>query len=390
MFRSISTGSAGSGVLHPERMICYVFKRNGTYWGKLRLDGEHRVSVFSLGTTDKRIAYAKLLETASEREKEAAGLLPPQSVREAAATPLAELLTAFLEDVKAKGRADTTHAKYDKTLSKLFARCRWRLLGDVTARSFCEWRAKCGLSPKTLNDLLGAMMTFLGWLKYQQRIAENPLEHVQRIDTRATRKQHRRALKPEQLAKLIATAPPHRSIVYHVAAYTGLRRSEMMGLQWGDFTLDGPAPCLRVRASTTKNRKDAVIPLHPELAAAIAAFKPANAAPFGLVLAGLVPRIPTFRKDLVLAGIKFIDDTGRRVDLHSLRMTFGTNLTLSGAAPRTVQELMRHSDIKLTMKIYTDATQLPLSVAVANLPRVKNFPPLSSSVAPCVQQVANE
>jgi len=368
MFRSISTASPGREVLQPERMICYAFKRNGIWWGKLRLAGQHRVSVFSLQTSDKLVATAKLLETAKERQREAAGLLPPQTVREASATPLAELLAAFLEDLEAKGRAKTTTTKYAKTLAKLFARCRWRLLADVSARSFCEWRAKCGLKPKTLNDLLAAMMTFLGWLKYQRRLDVNPLEYVERIDTRATRKQHRRALTHAELVRLLAAAPAHRALVYRVAAFTGLRRAEMMALQWGDFTLDGDTPTLRVRASMTKNRKDAVIPLHPELVAALLAFKPVDAAPFGLALAGLVPRIPTFKKDLRAAGVPFEDQLGRRADLHSLRMTFGTNLTLSGVAPRSVQELMRHSDIKLTMKIYTDAAQLPLVAAVQSLP----------------------
>lgn len=348
-------------------MICHVFRRGRFYWGKLRLDGDHRLSVFSLGTTDKRVALSKLLDVAKEREKEAAGLLPPQSVREGAAEPLSGVLEAFLEDLRAKGRADTTLSKYKKTLAKLFLRCRWRLLADVSARSFCEWRARCGLNPKTLNDLLAAMMTFLCWLKYQRRLAENPLEHVQRIDTRATRKQHRRALTADELARLIATAPPHRSLVYRVAAYTGLRRAEMMALQWGDFTLDGPAPVVRVRASTTKNRKDAVIPLHASLATALLAHRPPDAASFGLVLSGLVPRIPTFRKDLSKAGIAYVDDLGRRADLHALRVTFGTKLSSSGASPRVVQELMRHSDLRLTMGVYTDAVQLPLRQAINSL-----------------------
>jgi len=39
-----------------------------------------------------------------------------------------------------------------------------------------------------------------------------------------------------------------------------------------------------------------------------------------------------------------------------------------GAAPRVVMELMRHSDIKLTMKIYTDAGQLPLADTIFKLP----------------------
>ena len=92
-----------------------------------------------------------------------------------------------------------------------------------------------------------------------------------------------------------------------------------------------------------------------------------DVAPFTPVFR-FVPRVRTLRRDLVTAGISFTDAEGRRADFHSLRVTYGTNLTLSGAPPRVVMELMRHSDIKLTMKIYTDVGRLPLSESVAKLP----------------------
>ena len=122
------------------------------------------------------------------------------------------------------------------------------------------------------------------------------------------------------------------------------------------------------RASVSKNRKEARIPFNDELAAALRAFRPVDAAPFQLVFAGLVPKMETFRRDLAKAGIPYLDEQGRRLDFHSLRLTFGTNLVLSGAHPRVVQELMRHSDIRLTMKLYTDASKLPMREAVAALP----------------------
>jgi hypothetical protein len=50
------------------------------------------------------------------------------------------------------------------------------------------------------------------------------------------------------------------------------------------------------------------------------------------------------------------------------RPTSGPPLVLSGAHPRIAQELMRHSDLKLTMKLYTDAGQLPVGAALARLP----------------------
>ena len=108
--------------------------------------------------------------------------------------------------------------------------------------------------------------------------------------------------------------------------------------------------------------------------------RPADAVAFTPVFQGAIPRVRTFRKDLVRAGVAFEDEQGRRADFHSLRMTFGTNLTVSGASPRVVMELMRHSDIKLTMKIYTDPAQLRLSEAVLKLSSV--CPLYPSRIAP--------
>jgi hypothetical protein len=43
------------------------------------------------------------------------------------------------------------------------------------------------------------------------------------------------------------------------------------------------------------------------------------------------------------------------VDLHSLRRTFATNLIAGGADPKSVQELLEHSTLDMTMRIYAKA-----------------------------------
>ena len=47
-----------------------------------------------------------------------------------------------------------------------------------------------------------------------------------------------------------------------------------------------------------------------------------------------------------------------------------TSLLKAGVAPRTAQAAMRHSDIKLTMQVYTDVQQLDESEALASLPEL--------------------
>jgi len=102
--------------------------------------------------------------------------------------------------------------------------------------------------------------------------------------------------------------------------------------------------------------------------AALRSIRAVDAAPFAYVFNGRVPRMKTFRRDLARAGIVYQDAAGRRVDFHSLRMVFATWLAVGGVHPRVAMELMRHSDLKLTMKIYTDASQLPLVAGVERLP----------------------
>jgi integrase len=351
-------------------VICHVYRRGSLFWGKLRLGDSGPVERFPLGTSNRHQAQAKLARIVEEREKRAAGLLPPQSVSEAREKALAELLKLFLAELIVRGRAAGTVDKYRKTLGKLLVRARWRVLVDADVRSFLQWRAQSGLKAKTLNDLRAAVSVFFDWLVEQGFAVENPFASLKPVKLPPRDSQFRRSLSFAEMGRLLAVAPPHRRLVYLVAAYTGLRRKEMMNLRWADLHLDGEAPFVRVPASISKNRRSASLPLVPDVAAALRAQKPADVSPFAFVLRGLVPRVPTFKKDLAAAEIPFVDPFGRRVDVHALRVTYGTQLTVAGVAPREVMELMRHSALHLTMNLYMDAAQLKLSDAVAKLPRI--------------------
>jgi integrase len=171
----------------------------------------------------------------------------------------------------------------------------------------------------------------------------------------------------DELPRLSA-APHERAAVYLTAVNTGLRRSEMMQLTIADLALDLPEPFLRVRASTAKHPKEARIRLKPEVVEAIRSILPDLAPPHYRVFTDGIPRVRTFKKDLARAGIPFLDAHGQRVDFHSLRDTYGTNLAAAGVAPFTLKELMRHSTVQQSEKYYIDATHLPLRDAVAKLP----------------------
>ena len=72
--------------------------------------------------------------------------------------------------------------------------------------------------------------------------------------------------------------------------------------------------------------------------------------------------------DIAAAGIAKCDSYGRTIDVHSLRHTFATLLARNGVSPAIAQKLMRHSDIRLTMNIYTHIELTDTADAVDSLP----------------------
>ncbi len=74
--------------------------------------------------------------------------------------------------------------------------------------------------------------------------------------------------------------------------------------------------------------------------------------------------------------LSFVDAFGRYADFHALRKTFITNLSKSGVSPKMAQSLARHSDINLTMNVYTDVVLEDQAIAVESLPSLPALPPL--------------
>jgi len=218
--------------------------------------------------------------------------------------------------------------------------------------------------PKTVNDYLAGAKSFVNWCIKTRRLAGNPLESVERTDDH--KENDKAALTCEQAEALLAAAGPRR-LLYVVALRTGLRRGELEALQWGDVNLDAARPHIALRAAATKAKRGDTVPLRADVAAELRAACPADAKPGDNVF-GRIPRMRDLRPDFTQAGIPEYDERGKKYCFHSLRVTFGTWLAQAGVAPRVHMELMRHTDMKLTMQLYTDPRLLDTTRAVDQLP----------------------
>ena len=359
-------------------MIAYIYRpkrqRNGKQvfnriWrARLKLNGDAKARDISLNCADKQTAEQKLRDSIRDYERTAVGLLAPAAQRETFENPMERLVDGYVADLKALGRS-TDHVRHvDTRLRRLMRECKWQNLREATADSFLRWRTEQKKSPKTINEYQAALSALFSWLRKQNRVAANPFELVSKVDARGKESFHRRALNDDEARQLLAG--PHRPL-YLLALHTGLRRGEINALRWGDLHLDVTNPFYAVPVAKSKSRKEQPRPLHPELVRELQTMKSAGRlTPETMVFPERVPAMKVIRADFKTAGIPLVDERGHRVDFHALRMTYITRLQRAGVSPREAMELARHSDMRLTMKTYTDVAQLPLAATVRGLPSI--------------------
>lgn len=235
-------------------------------------------------------------------------------------------------------------------------------LEDITETEIERWRAGMSgarkgvsISNKTKNEQLVLMHAIFRRAVKVWGLPRNPVANVDRFRTR--RSGDIAVFSPEEVWSLArAAASEMDGTIFLTAAFTGLRRGELLGLRWRDVDFEGST--IRVRASyaanqltTPKSGKVRSVPMAPDVAEALALLGQRErftgeddfvfAGESGLPINGdaLSSR---YEKALEAAGL-------RRLRFHDLRHTFGTRM-IREADIRRVQEWMGHADIQTTMK----------------------------------------
>jgi integrase len=188
---------------------------------------------------------------------------------------------------------------------------------------------------------------------------------------------------PEEVWALVrAAASEQDGAIFLTAAFTGLRRGELIALHWRDVDFTGSL--LRVRASyaagaltAPKSGKVRSVPLAPDVAKALAKLSQRShftgeddlvfVGEAGSYLDGSALR-RRYKSALKKAGL-------RQLRFHDLRHTFGTRM-IAKADIRRVQEWMGHADIQTTMRYLHYAPRKEDARLVAEAFEVKAPDPL--------------
>lgn len=268
------------------------------------------------------------------------------------------------------------------------------LIKDITSDDCMAVRAAIApLAHETQLRVLSVLRRILRSAVKAHIIPENPAEDVKAGGARTEEKV---PLSRDQQQALMSCLNGHRCKTFAaLALYAGLRREEAAALQWDCVFLDAPVPYLSVRrACRWEGNKAAVseelksgaarrdIPIPPPLLSILREAKQ-HATGSAVVPAEdgevmslgslrrmwkIVPQSTERTVHYKVNGREYVRElkvgdvapyTGIRIALdfpvhpHQLRHTYITELVLSGADVKTVQYLAGHSDVRVTLQIYT-------------------------------------
>jgi integrase len=248
--------------------------------------------------------------------------------------------------------------------------------------AYREDRLSDGVSPRTINLEVSALSTMLRWAASPNvaLIASNPLDGIKAL--RHDHPKQGRALTDDEVKRLLEQSPQPWRDIWYAYLVTGMRKMELAYLLFSD--IDWQNRDLIVRTGRAKNHRERRIPIDgglwdilcrqrdgrearrpgtgvtPQMTALVEKhFSTGHV--FVSTQNTLLNRAAlyrTFIRYCQAADIetRTVDPDGREidhVDVHSLRRTFATNLVTSGADPKSVQELLGHRTLDMTMRLYT-------------------------------------
>jgi integrase len=220
-------------------------------------------------------------------------------------------------------------------------------LNEITAwdmERYKKARKDTGLAPATVNHELARLRAMLNKAVAWNKLAEHSGKHVKMLKVANERT---RFLSEEEEARLLAVCSPYLRRIIEAGLLSGFRPRELTSLRPEDVDLD--RNLLTVAACYSKNGESRTIPIGERLRVILQE---------ALTARGDAPTVFTTVTGKPWGPIGFSSrmmQVCQRAGIepcgpHTLRHTFASRLVMAGVDIRTVQELLGHKDIKMTLR----------------------------------------
>ncbi len=337
-----------------------MFRKKGSpYWWIKYRDASGRTIEQSTQTPDR--AKAALVES----EKRAAIWHETQRGIVPQANPLFdEVLADYLE--AAQRQRDISRDIYaGRSLATAFAGCAIRSIKPADMDQYLEGRRATGISDSTLKREVAVLKAAINWANRKRHSdLPNPAAKLELSEPPG----RVRWLAPEQAEELIAVArknhrAPHLSDFIQLALHTGMRKGEMLELEWSrvDFSQN------LIYLDTQKNGQRGSVPLNQVARQALL-----NRARFRAEQCPAAPHVFCDRHGQRMGNVQrsFVSACAAAgiadFHIHDLRHTTAAWLVQAGVPLLDVSNLLRHRSIEMTQR-YAHLAPTSARNAVAKL-----------------------
>ena len=254
------------------------------------------------------------------------------------------LLKEIAEDFLSYSRSHKRSSKDDERYMQYWSGCfKQREAETITTEDIEKAKQELaqGRTVATVNRYLAALKTAYYLAMKKGKVSRNPVRGVKFDQENNARIRY---LDADEERRLMAALPSHHKPLVALALNTGLRRGELLGLSWEDVDLRTGS--LTVRRS--KHGETRYVPLNQIAIQTLLDIKKNRK-----VLAAFVFTTEdghpfywldnAFKKALKRAGIE-------NFRFHDLRHTFASRLAMRGVPLRTIQELLGHKTMTMTLR----------------------------------------
>ena len=255
--------------------------------------------------------------------------------------PFDKYAEQYLDYSKAN-KAWSTYNRQDRiSIARLKAYFKDKYIYEITPQMIEKYKAKRleKVKPATVNRELACLKHMFTMAIKWGYVKTNPAKEVKLLKEPPGRLRY---LKPEEVKALLASCPDHIRPIVVTALNTGMRKGELQELKWADVDFKNR----KITVINAKNNESRVIPINKTLYNELYplskrskgeyVFSDKNGRPYGDIK-------KSFLKALEKAEIEDFR-------FHDLRHTFGSYLVMQGVDLKTVQQIMGHKDIRMTMR----------------------------------------
>lgn len=311
-------------------------------WRITRFRGQFAITWDERGPDGTAIRRRYSLHTADREE--AARRAPPRyaELTRPQGTTVSELWQAYRTDHEGRRIADNMQWSW-KALEKRFGTKPAETISIADCRAHTAERRKNGIKDGTIHTELGHLRIVLNWARKQRLIKEAPA-----IERPTPPEPKDAYLTRAEVAKMLALdLPPHTRVAVHLLIGTGCRIGAALELTWDRVDFNRGIINLRNPFDRTVRKGRAVVPMNDTLKGVLFQAHASALSPFVIEFAG--KNVKSLKRTLKTAGTAI----GRPdVSAHMFRHTAAVWLAESGHRMEEIQQMLGHSDLATTIRIY--------------------------------------